>query len=1595
MHGHRIRRVNNGRLIRAIKVAPITGAIRAALAASATLLALAGSGVAFAGTCAPAAANTVSCNGDFTETVPGTLFAPAVDLTLILGDVLPTNVIPAAGNIGVNAAWGGNVGVVSHADITTVGADGIRVSGATSASVSNSGDITTHVTAVGANAMDISALYDVTVVNSGNIFASSSGTQNVTALFARSNKGNVSIDNQATGTIAAFARSGNAFGVQASAFDSLDINNDGEIYASSLTGRAYGISAMTEFGDGNVINAGSITAAGRWATGIFADTESGILAVANTETGIIRASGVQSAIGIAVPANGDAYSSAINNAGSITALTSGDCGCTEVRTIGIDAGGWVFPSKHKYSDSSTNTTVANSGSIVVSSDAKSTVANRAIGIQAYSKYGVASVDNSGGITVHGDGDGKSYRAFGIYATTKYGGASVVNSGDISVEAGATPIWDSASGIWATSTKYNNVGGVNVDNSGTVSASSWAATGISVYATFDGNATVNNSGDISAHGFGDSTVYRRRIYTSSANGIYAVSTLGDLTLTNSGSITVDSNGRAFGINAGARRGGTSIIDNSGSITATASTAVGIYSISQWGDDIEASQIINSGDISASADFLAYGMRVRIGYSDVAITNSGSINASISAGSEALPGQGLVGGNGQFAATGVWAYNIFDDISLRNSGSILAEASSNGSLAGSALGVFSLNGYGDVSINNTGSITALTDSGHAGSATGIFSVNYYGDVDVTNAGMIAAGVVSDGLGYDVATAAGVLVFGVGTTGELGDITVTNSSPGSITVSAESASGSATATGISAAAYVGSLYYGNGVAVDNAGMVSALAVTGDAGPSGTAAAQGISALGGREGTVDVSNTGMISATATTGAGGSYASAVAHGIIAQSGYADVSVHNVGRLAVSAVSGAASSDSWADAYGVAAVNYDGAISIDNSGRIDVTASSGAGSLTSYATATGVSALISAGGYGAIDVANSGMIRAAAQDSAIGLQALSYGGDGFGTITITNSGLIEATGNADAYGIVASTFGDGNVTIDNAGTISASADADGMVVAVSMQSIYGTSTLDNASTGWIHVDGDAGSAWAVKGSDAVDTITNAGRITGSIYLYGGDDVINNLAGGTIRLEDATIHLGSSIGSNAFNNAGTIKVLGASLIDMGSGSEVALVPALNALPLVNNGVIDFLDGHPDDSLIIVGDLGGTGSVNIDVDLSGLASDQLYVEGSMVSGAVQTVNVALEGIPGAAHTSIDFAHVTGNSVAGSFVPGQLLGYNQPRNFLDLRFSIGSAIDASNATADVFSVDLDVAGLNDPGTLAASVASGAADMLNSQIGTFKQRMGVNPYGDAGKVMSAFFRTYTSKGDVSPAHVAGNFGQGGNFDYDLSVWGREVGVNANLFGNFHAGVVLGSADGRQRLTGAGVGSNRMDGMTWGAYATWFAPQGFYVDLSGRWMAVDVRSLSAAGQMETRAHTAAWNLEAGYQWMLGGLSVVPQVQYTRTEVQDVRPLQGDLASFAGHGGTSTRGRLGVGVSKTFQSGNVRWTPYGSINAIREFDGDMTYTVADTFVGNTSTQGTSSMAELGLGMQAGGWGFTIGANWQDGGALHSIVGGQLGLRYSW
>ena len=130
-------------------------------------------------------------------------------------------------------------------------------------------------------------------------------------------------------------------------------------------------------------------------------------------------------------------------------------------------------------------------------------------------------------------------------------------------------------------------------------------------------------------------------------------------------------------------------------------------------------------------------------------------------------------------------------------------------------------------------------------------------------------------------------------------------------------------------------------------------------------------------------------------------------------------------------------------------------------------------------------------------------------------------------------------------------------------------------------------------------------------------------------------------------------------------------------------------------------------------------------------------------------------------------------------------------------------------------------------------------------------------------------------------------------------------------------------------------------------------------------------------------------------LKVEPQLQYTRSRVDHVANLSGALGGFKADDAVSSRGRVGLLVSRDIASGNATWTPYGSLNAVREFDGRNAYTLDGVFSGATDTGGTNALAEGGLTVRSGKLSVSGSVNWQDGGALKGFFGGQLGLRYSW
>jgi outer membrane autotransporter protein len=1422
--------------------------------------------------------------------------------------------------------------------------------------VGNSGSITANSKYGSSNGIEAFAYGDATLVNSGDITAIAGIGGNGTGMLAYSVAGDADITS--TSDITAGALIGSAIGMYAySVAGNVGVHNSAGITAFSKYGSAYAIYAASGGGDVTVDNGGSIEvtvgnpgsspslatrAAGNTAFGVFANASGGDGDARVTNTADISVASIDNAYGVVgVSATGDVD---INNStGSITVY--GEYGVA----IGMSG----------YADSGTSK-VSNGGDLSVYS-----YTGPAIGLSSVTTSGDAVVDNGGSIYAG------SYLgpAIGVAGYSQTGNVSLTSSGSIETYSYAS----ASIGMYG----YASAGDVNVDVAGSISAYSYYGLADGVFAS-GATVEVSNAATIYANGYGWAAGIE-------AQGADAVN------VTNAGDISVVSffGGHGYGVYATGGAGGATV-NNGGTIALVGSYVTGVYARADGDVTVDNSGSINAGSADTiQYTYLATGIRALTNYDDsnIVVTSSGDIAAygyygarGIDADAAGTGSSASVNSSGnihaqQSAMYGYGAIGIIAsgdlDASVVNSGTITTAS------GGISYGAEALAFGGNASVTNSGDIIASTTASGYYSAIGALSSSANGTASAANSGSITAtalyyigtGMKVEGNVGAIATNSGsistdaLVAYGIHATSGQGDVTVDNQLGGSIQANSDYAF----ALGVYGSSSAGDVLIGN------EGNIEAI---------GYRAAYGIFA------TADAGDVSIDSSGTILG----YSVGMANGIYAVAAAGDATVVNEGGIQAISLAD--------NAYGVMAVANAGDVAVGNVGSI-YASSQAAAAIGVWASARQGNALVTNGG--AIDVGT-----AYAGGTAFGVLAQGYAG-----VQVVNGGQISAVSvpGASAIGVVAQGYG--NVLVNNSGEVSAT-DSD-YAVAIQADSVNGVATVVNSGT--LRTFSTREGQVAVSGGDGVQEIANYGDIYGAIITAGGDDVmlngdagvwhvtnhstdfgagddaITNAGAGTIVLANGAIHMGASgSAGNAFTNDGRVWVRGNGLIDMGSAATLAA--GANALPMTNNGVLDMVDGVTDDALTIAGDLAGSGSVDVDIAPKTNHADQLYVNGS-VAGS-QSVDVNLVGVPLSGHIDpVAFAHVTGDSSADSFIGGHVVGYDDT-NFLDIRVNVISQIDTSNAAADVFSVGLDVLGLNDAGSLGATVATVAQGVMTSQIGTWRQRMGViAPKRDDQVGLSPWIRVFGDSGSVKLAHQENNFGSSGAFGFDQSNNGREFGLNVNIRSDLNIGLLAAKATGTQHLTGTGVGSDHLDSTAFGMYATWIAPQ-FYLDASYRWLDFDAHFRSAGGLQGTRGNGGAFNVEAGYTaWTFAGIGVTPQLQYTRSHVGDFSTIHGNALDFVPNGGASTRGRLGVEFSKTMEGAGWVWTPYGSVNAIREFDGETNYSVGNNFTGFTSTKGTSGMVELGVGAQKDGVSITGGANWTDGGAYQGVLGGQVVVRYSW
>ena len=229
-------RIGTQKSRRRIKVAPVTRAVRIALAASAAAFALVGPGTALAQSCVDDA-GTTRCDGTFVT--PIEISNAVDDVTVVVGGLDPsTMVAPDPNYTAISVYSAGDVSLDNQASGVSSGyATAIMASAVGAVDVYSSGNVDAYAgVGIGAYSLD----GDITVANSGSIDSSNYDDGYTSAgIIAYSQHGQVSTSNSGDIDSAGY---GFASGIVSYSIDgNASATNTGDIDVDSYYGTATGV----------------------------------------------------------------------------------------------------------------------------------------------------------------------------------------------------------------------------------------------------------------------------------------------------------------------------------------------------------------------------------------------------------------------------------------------------------------------------------------------------------------------------------------------------------------------------------------------------------------------------------------------------------------------------------------------------------------------------------------------------------------------------------------------------------------------------------------------------------------------------------------------------------------------------------------------------------------------------------------------------------------------------------------------------------------------------------------------------------------------------------------------------------------------------------------------------------------------------------------------------------------------------------------------------------------------------------------------------------------------------------------------------------
>ncbi len=1139
----------------------------------------------------------------------------------------------------------------------------------------------------------------------------------------------------------------------------------------------------------------------------------------------------------------------------------------------------------------------------------------------------------GGLTIKSTGT-VSGGAYGIYAQDE-------STGDLSITANTVTGGEGKNGITA-----NNLAGerLTITTTGTVSGGVY---GLVAFNQGTGDLTIN-ANDVSGNA-GDGLEAKNQnggALTISANtvtgadngdGIYAGNSVGDgdLTITTTGTVS----GGGDGIEA--------LNDGSGDLTITSMNDMG--STSATGDDngIRARNF-NGGNLSVEADNVTGTNRDGISAyngglaDDLSITTTGTVSggddgiealnegsgdltikstndmgtASVTGDDNGIRARNYNGGNLSVTADNVTGTNDDGIYALNNAGTVNLSISVSGTTTGTMTpgyagiyaqgygsgnttinvtnpnGTASAIGYGGiVAIHENGGSLSITADNATGKLDGIYA---YADATTTTTNIVTSGAVtSDSYG----------------------IRANHYGMGNLTIKSTNAMGTASVTGGDDGIYARN-YYSGGLEImaDN--------VTGTSN-------DGINAVNGY-GSMSLSVT-----TTGTVRGGD------EGIdLVNLGTGDLTVMSMNAMGTASVTGGDK--------GIDASNYNGgalSITVDNATATTeedavYAFNNAAGSTTSLmvnGTVMGADNGVFARhlGSGLLTVSVSGMTMGVAS---AGINT--YTGPGGMTRINVNSGanvsggthaILNGPGNSDVFfndgatvsGVTALGNGSDNLTVRNA-------------------DISGVTQLDGGD--------DMGSADGFIDILTFDGFT--GLINGTLINWEEavfDDSTASFSGASLTIPKVSLRNGTTFTPTqpGFTLNGDLAIDATSQFNLGfSGLGMTAVNG----DVTNRGTISLDDSVVGDRLSVNGNLGGTGTIGLDVNLSTGTADTVQVNGNTSGSNKLSFNTQ-----GTTTTPADIGlvTVTGTASAGDFA---LADPQVMTSTGDTALPLGAfayTLEFAPGNGSFFLSPFDATGMVrfNPVSLVLEPYPAVLTNLNTLAPAFQswydRRSGTNG-AEVGRAFFDFTPTAENaiwmslKGNQTLYDDQSTTGA----DVDLGVVEFEMGMDFPVFeganGRLIAGFSYSYQDaGADVISGAAAGSLNTTGHAVTLSTLWLADSRFYASGMVKFsqFSTDL-ALSGLGAIATNqsADGYAVSIEAGKAFdYTDTISLIPQVQLVHSSVTGAvaSPVGGIGVAPISDGETSFA-RLGLHAEHSGVTGSL----FGSVSLIHAFDDETTTTLA-------------------------------------------------------